>query len=1411
MKATATLPKQVLKAFESVPDLYLILSPDLVIFTASDAYLQATRTERNTIEGKYIFDVFPENPAAKEANAVNNLKASFQQVLSSKKPHRMAVQQYDLQLTDDKFETRYWEPTNTPVLDKKGEVHYIIHKVEDCTEREVNKQRVEVLEQEVHKKQLQEREEFLKSAEIIGHTGSYEGDFTTMQFLFSENMYRLLGREPYSFTPTIDYIDSISVPEDALEIHKILDEAVKNKASYKYFRRVYWPNGEIHHIVSRGKVIYDEQGKPSKLYGTAHDITEAINFQNELKAGKELLQSVFETSFSGIVVVNSIRNKANEIIDFEYRLSNRIASELLKPELIGKRASEVLPGLKAEGFFSTFRNVVDTGQPVDFENYYNADGYKNWFRITAQKLEDGLLISFEDISERKLTEQNLKEEQRRLKDAQALGRIGYFERKISDDTFFWSDELFRIHGLEPQSEEITLERVLSFMHPHDRPEMENAIMNLRNTGDPLDKTLRIVRADGDIRYVHRRVQILEDKNGQPYKHYGTVQDITEQKKAEEKIAKREAQYRTLVNNTPDSISRWNKNMKLIFANAAFESKSGLLNEYLFGKDINGMVQQNTIALPWIKSLRKVFDTGKAVEHHNSFPTPHGKSHFHSRLVPEKNAAGEVETVLAIARDITELKNVEQEVIRVKEELAQKATDKYLSLFNSMEQAFGIAELIFDKQDNPTDFRWLELNPQFLNLTVFSQTEILSGKTVRQVAPNTEEVWFKRYGEVAKTGKAIHFEAHSPSLGKWFEVNAFRTGNPADRQVAVLFSDVTARKQNEQALRDAQESLTIAVEAAAMGTWNLDIIQDLSGHRNLRHDQIFGYSIPQKDWSLKVARRHIVEEDQEIFDAAISRAMETGELSFEVRTRWTDGSVHWVAAKGRIYFDENGKPVCGAGVNFDITERKLIEKQLQQFNVKLEQQVEERTLALKESKELLQSIVEVSLSGISVFQAVRNAEGKIEDFVWVLVNEKALQFSNGRALLGKLYTETFPGIKKNGIFEKCVKTVEENIPQDFEIFYTHEGYNRWFRFITVKLKDGLVLNLEDITERKNSQQELLKQHKVLTQSEEVARMGSWEYDRTHDTMHWSDGMYRLFHLTAGSTISMEFYLTSAVDEDRPIAEKVISLMREHNQPFEETLRIKQKSKIITLKIKGIPLHNEQNQVEKMLGVDLDISEIKRLEQENLQIRLNQQKALLLAILEAQEAERKRISESLHNGVGQILYATKLNLEQMAQQVKSQQYKATAELLNRAIDETRWVSHELVPMLLNDFGLEKALEDLCEKYENSSLFLNCKSDGLQERLEPHIEIAIFRIAQELVNNIVKHAKASAASLQLSQQNEQITLQVRDNGKGFNYEDGKTKGLGLRSIKDRVKLLNGSFSITKPKTGKGTLVTVQIPLQP
>lgn len=225
--------------------------------------------------------------------------------------------------------------------------------------------------------------------------------------------------------------------------------------------------------------------------------------------------------------------------------------------------------------------------------------------------------------------------------------------------------------------------------------------------------------------------------------------------------------------------------------------------------------------------------------------------------------------------------------------------------------------------------------------------------------------------------------------------------------------------------------------------------------------------------------------------------------------------------------------------------------------------------------------------------------------------------------------------------------------------------------------------------------------------------------------------------------------------------------------------------------------------------LRLSDLRRLEEAH---RRTQQRALFNAVLDAREAERRRIAEALHNGLGQLLYAVKLRLDQLSSAPlnagQAQARREADELLATAIRQTRSLSHELVPVVLAEFGLVVALRDICYQLTSRQLRFDCSIDADEKLLPPELQLALYRMAQELALNIVRHARATEAVLALETVPGFVLLRAEDNGIGFPQEGPPRTGLGLRSIQDHVALLDGRLELgSAPHVG--TYVRIRIPL--
>ena len=214
----------------------------------------------------------------------------------------------------------------------------------------------------------------------------------------------------------------------------------------------------------------------------------------------------------------------------------------------------------------------------------------------------------------------------------------------------------------------------------------------------------------------------------------------------------------------------------------------------------------------------------------------------------------------------------------------------------------------------------------------------------------------------------------------------------------------------------------------------------------------------------------------------------------------------------------------------------------------------------------------------------------------------------------------------------------------------------------------------------------------------------------------------------------------------------------------------------------------------------------------------QLGLLEVNIQAQENERKRIARDLHDDVGTLLSTVKLKIGQISQNAKRSHplpsnFEREAKLLiDETIANTGRISRDLLPATLEEFGLVDALKELCDRINTSSnITVHFLHEGNGRRLKKKIELALYRMVQELVNNSVKHAEADKINVALKVESGQLEMIVNDNGKGFDFQKVKQRppekrGLGLRNMESRISVLNGKI-MYESALGSGTKVTINV----
>ncbi len=226
--------------------------------------------------------------------------------------------------------------------------------------------------------------------------------------------------------------------------------------------------------------------------------------------------------------------------------------------------------------------------------------------------------------------------------------------------------------------------------------------------------------------------------------------------------------------------------------------------------------------------------------------------------------------------------------------------------------------------------------------------------------------------------------------------------------------------------------------------------------------------------------------------------------------------------------------------------------------------------------------------------------------------------------------------------------------------------------------------------------------------------------------------------------------------------------------------------------------------------------KRMIQEQLKrqvLELEYQQKMMAAALESQENERRRVAGDLHDSIGGMLSAIRVGITTMAKQMEDphglDQFK---EMLDDTIGSVRRISRDLMPSTLEKFGLVHALKELCERFQATSYIpIAFQEHGEFQGMDPKKELIIFRVAQELVNNAVKHSQANSITVSISSI-DHLQIMVEDDGIGFDLETTRNlqqsgKGLGLFNIENRIRVLNARLDFERPLQ-KGSKIVITIP---
>lgn len=647
-------------------------------------------------------------------------------------------------------------------------------------------------------------------------------------------------------------------------------------------------------------------------------------------------------------------------------------------------------------------------------------------------------------------------------------------------------------------------------------------------------------------------------------------------------------------------------------------------------------------------------------------------------------------------------------------------------------------------------------------------------------------YYLAYRRALDEKRPVYFEAYYPHKDVWFEVSAY----PSKHRLSVYFRDISERKQQELELQRSNERFQFVSEATSdvIWDWNLE-----SGklYINQSFTKTFGHHLQTEKALSQLWMENLHPEDRERVVSSQTLAIQNPAVSLwenSYRFLKANGNIAYIKDKAVILRNTAGKAVRLIGAAQDITEQKMGENRLEFMAKATSEVIWERRIDSDE----------VHLNG-----------EKFEKLFGYKVSNNVISRS---FRLDKFHPDDLKKLQKEKKY-----AIEHHLE-----FYTHEyrfkkADSSWAyvrdRTYIIRDEKGVAVSLmgamEDVTQIRLAERAFQQSESSYRQMFDNAPLPMLISDA--ETLRYIDvNRAAVEHLG----YSREEFLDRTVLDIRSPEEqnRVLNHIAEINKNLKchtgQLIYLKKGGEKMLAEVSACVFNYKGKKA--YLATLNDVTEKIRLQNELTREKVNHQKEVTKAVIEAQEAERSEIGKELHDGVNQLLTTAKLyveNIHYYPGQAGAFTTKSV-EILQKSINEVRRLSRALVTPTIRDVGFQETLVELVTSYEELNLFDVRYSFDIDEGLIGKGEkLTIYRILQEAFNNTVKYAAASRVQIRLCSTVNSLLLKYNDNGVGFDVVTVK-KGLGLNNIKNRAEAYKGKVQITASK-GKGCRISVLFPL--
>ena len=1080
-------------------------------------------------------------------------------------------------------------------------------------------------------------------------------------------------------------------------------------------------------------------------------------------------------------------------------------------DVVGKTIRELAHD-SADEWVQLFAEVAATGEPVRVERNFGLND--KWFDVYAfpvrESNEPRVALLFSDITLRKRTELALRESEERFRLVANSAPVLMWITGATIERTWFNVPWLEFTGRSAEMEEG--DGWQTNVHPDDLERYLGIYREAFESRQEFEIELRLRHRDGDFRWILDRGVPRFEADGHFSGYIGSCIDITERKVAEEALRSSKAEIELVFSRTPFMLTHCSKDLRYRYVSRSYAQLYGREPEDFKNTAVPEVMGEKAFETvrPWIEIVL----SGKPVEYETFLDIRDlGRRHFGVSYVPVEDNDGEVSGWIASIVDITDRKT------------AAGILDRYRML---SEETSDIIWFI------RPDGSFVDVNRAAIETYGYSRDEFLSINLRDIRHPSTYSILADQISGANERG--IHFETlHVRKDGSSLPVEVKANGADlgGERLIMSIVRDISQRKNAERELLESEERRQMAEEAGNVGIWDWDI----STGRTYWSETMWAFygekpsnvNPDEKYWAA-----HLHPNDRERVKANLRQIVESDQSNFrdEFRIVRNDGSIRWIEAKARVERDDDGNAFRVCGVNIDITERKEAEERvrLSEYQLRVVTNAVPALISYVDNRERYrfvnhkyiewfgrrpEDLIGKKVKDVVGLSAYREIKPRIDEALSGVEStfETSLTYKNAGARY--VHVSLVPDIGIDGSVhgyyglthdltdlkrsEDLLRSSEERMGMLMESFTDYailsmdseglvDSWNKGAEIIfgysqeeIIGTPGDVIFTPEDVA------------HGIPEKERQTARKkGRASDERWHlrkdGSRFFAHGV--LMPLYVGKRLSGYAKIASDLTEKKRRAEE---LQRAHD---ELELRVKERTKELA---------------------ESNIALVKEMEEREIAER--QRIDLLRRLVSSQEFERRRIARDLHDQLGQRLTALRLKIASLKDSSPTEpefaaRVQRLQEIAERLDSEVSFLAWELRPSALDDLGLTDAIgafvNEWSKHYEIPADFYSANLSG--DRLDRDTETHLYRISQEALNNIAKHAQPTQVTVILERRGENVILIIEDDGIGFQLPPDRLpsesgKGLGLVGMRERASLVGGTVEI-ESAPGKGTTIFVKAP---